>query len=148
DENELHIPSVVAVGVAFFTKFLLFLYCYSIRDSSSQVQVLWEDHRNDLFINGFGIFTSSAGAKIRWWIDPMGAILISIAIIISWTRTSIEQFGQLAGKTAPHEFIQLVIYKALTFSDEIEKIDSCKAYHSGEKYIVEVDIVMPPETPL
>ncbi|ESK83725.1 cation diffusion facilitator 1 [Moniliophthora roreri MCA 2997] len=148
DENELHVPSVVAVGVAFLTKLLLFLYCYSTRNSSSQVQVLWEDHRNDLFINGFGIFTSSAGAKIRWWIDPMGAILISVVIIVSWTRTSIEQFGHLAGKTAPHEFIQLVIYKALTFSDEIEKIDSCKAYHSGEKYIVEVDIVMPPETPL
>ncbi|KAK7022029.1 hypothetical protein VNI00_017062 [Paramarasmius palmivorus] len=148
DENEFHIPSVIAVGIAFLTKFLLFLYCYSIRNSSSQVQVLWEDHRNDLFVNAFGIFTSSAGAKIQWWIDPMGAILISLAIIISWTRTSIEQFGHLAGKAAPHEFTQLVIYKALTFSDEIEKIDSCRAYHSGEKYLVEVDIVMPPETPL
>jgi hypothetical protein len=24
------------------------LYCFAIRKSSSQVQVLWEDHRNDL----------------------------------------------------------------------------------------------------
>lgn len=23
--------------------------------------------RNDLFINGFGLFTSAAGAKIAWW---------------------------------------------------------------------------------
>jgi hypothetical protein len=35
-------------------KFLLFLYCYSLRSKSSQVEVLWEDHRNDLFINSFG----------------------------------------------------------------------------------------------
>lgn len=35
-------------------KFLLFLYCYSSRSKSSQVEVLWEDHRNDLFINSFG----------------------------------------------------------------------------------------------
>jgi hypothetical protein len=35
-------------------KFLLFLYCYSLRSRSSQVEVLWEDHRNDLFINSFG----------------------------------------------------------------------------------------------
>lgn len=35
-------------------KFLLFLYCFGLRSKSSQVQVLWEDHRNDLFINGFG----------------------------------------------------------------------------------------------
>ncbi len=42
------------------------------------------------------------------------------------------QFGYLAGKAAPHEFNQLVIYKTLTFSDEIKQIDSCRAYHSGE----------------
>ena len=35
-------------------KFLLFLYCHSLRSKSSQVEVLWEDHRNDLFINSFG----------------------------------------------------------------------------------------------
>jgi hypothetical protein len=35
------------------TKFALFLYCFSIRSKNSQVRVLWEDHRNDLFINGF-----------------------------------------------------------------------------------------------
>ena len=33
---------------------MLFLYCYSLRKRSSQVEVLWEDHRNDLFLNGFG----------------------------------------------------------------------------------------------
>ena len=35
-------------------KFLLFLYCFAARKGSSQVQMLWEDHRNDLFVNGFG----------------------------------------------------------------------------------------------
>ncbi|THV03053.1 cation diffusion facilitator 1 [Dendrothele bispora CBS 962.96] len=145
---ELHIPSVVAVSVAFLTKFLLFLYCFSIRNSSSQVQVLWEDHRNDLFINGLGILTSSAGAKLLWWIDPFGAIIISLAIIISWSTTAYEQFDHLAGKAAPIEYNQLVIYKALTFSEDITQIDSCRVYHSGEKYIVEVDIVMSGDTPL
>ena len=36
-------------------KLLLFLYCLGLRKNSSQVHVLWEDHRNDLFINGFGM---------------------------------------------------------------------------------------------
>jgi len=35
-------------------KFILFGYCFSIRKQSSQVQVLWEDHRNDLWVNFFG----------------------------------------------------------------------------------------------
>ena len=67
----LHIPSIVAVASALGrlvylptlsalinplkgVKFLLFLYCHSLRSKSSQVEVLWEDHRNDLFINSFG----------------------------------------------------------------------------------------------
>lgn len=33
--------------------------------------------RNDVLINAFGLFTSSAGVKLAWWIDPLGAILIS-----------------------------------------------------------------------
>ena len=69
--NEFHLPSLIAVGAALgqpysspyemiFSEFrigvklLLFLYCLGLRKSSSQVHVLWEDHRNDLFINGFG----------------------------------------------------------------------------------------------
>lgn len=69
-------------------KLLLFLYCMSLRKASSQVEVLWEDHRNDLFINGFGtlyfvllhrrkqcsyragispgILMSAGGSKLRW----------------------------------------------------------------------------------
>ena len=35
-------------------KILLFLYCSGFKAQSSQVRVLWEDHRNDIFINGFG----------------------------------------------------------------------------------------------
>jgi len=115
---------------------------------SSQVQVLWEDHRNDLLINGFGIFTNAAGAKIAWFIDPLGAIIISIVIISSWSWTAGKEFQTLAGRSADPDFLRLVVYKAMTFSDQITAIDSCKAYHSGPDYIVEVDIVMPSDTPL
>lgn len=40
-----------------------------------------------------------------------------------------SQFELLAGKSAPHEFLQLIIYKAMIFSDEIEKLDTVRAYH-------------------
>ncbi|KDN52511.1 hypothetical protein K437DRAFT_254095 [Tilletiaria anomala UBC 951] len=146
--NDFFLPSLIAVGVAFCVKLSLAIYCFGLRKFSSQVQVLYEDHRNDLFINGFGIFTSAAGAKIAWWLDPMGAVIISFAIIFSWSRTAYLQFRELAGQAAPTEFMQLVTYNAMLHHANIEKIDSCKAYHSGPKYIVEVDIVMKPETPL
>lgn len=97
--------------------------------------------------------------------SPTGAIVISLILIWLWGSTIYEQFGFLAGKSAPADFLQLVIYKCMTFSDDIEKIDSCRAYHAGEvrcfysnrmlpvehgaqDYVVEVDVVMPSETPL
>lgn len=42
-----------------------------------------------------------------------------------------SQFELLAGKAAPHDFLQLIVYKAMTFSDEIEKLDTVRAYHVG-----------------
>ncbi|KAH8110677.1 CDF-like metal transporter [Phellopilus nigrolimitatus] len=148
DVNKLHIPSLVAVGAALGVKLLLFFYCLSLRKNSSQVHVLWEDHRNDLFVNGFGLLMSAGGSKWRWWLDPLGAIIIAAGIILAWSRTIYQQFELLAGKSAPRDFIKLLTYKAMTFSHDIEKIDTIRAYHSGPEYFVEVDVVMPAEMPL
>jgi hypothetical protein len=60
---------------------------------------LWQDHRNDLFINGFGILTSVGGSKLRWWIDPIGAIILSILNNIVWLRTAMKEFLLLIGVT-------------------------------------------------
>jgi hypothetical protein len=54
---------------------------------------------------------------------------IALGVIVAWSRTMYFQFELLAGKSAPHEFLQLIIYKAMTFSDEIEKLDTVRAYH-------------------
>jgi divalent metal cation (Fe/Co/Zn/Cd) transporter len=147
-DKSFHLASILAVAAALGVKFLLFMYCYSLRSKSSQVHILWEDHRNDIFVNGFGILMSAGGSRLRWWLDPVGAILIATGVIIAWVRTIYVQFGLLAGKSAPNEFIQLVTYKAMTFSKEIDKIDTIRAYHSGPDYFVEVDIVMDASTPL
>ncbi|RDB29469.1 Metal tolerance protein 3 [Hypsizygus marmoreus] len=148
DLQKFHLPSIIAVSTALGIKFLLFLYSYSLRNKSSQVRVLWEDHRNDLWINGFGLLMSAGGSKLRWYLDPMGAIIIASGVIIAWFRTIYGEFELLAGKSAPHSFIQLIIYKALTFSEDIIKIDTVRAYHSGPDYFVEVDVVMDANTPL
>ncbi len=81
-------------------------------------------------------------------LDPMGAVIVSttdagrqfcadaclvlsqiaFGVILAWSRTIYHQFELLAGKSAPHEFLQLLIYNAVTFSDEIEKVDTVRAY--------------------
>jgi hypothetical protein len=64
DDSKFHYPSVIAVGIAFVTKLCLFAYCWALRNKYSQIRILWEDHRNDLFINGFGLMTSVLGSKV------------------------------------------------------------------------------------
>ncbi len=110
ETTKFHLPSVIAVSGAFATKLGLFLYCYSLKNSYSQVQILWQDHRNDLFINGFGILTSVGGSKLRWWIDPMGATILSCLISGLWSRTAFKEFRLLIGVSADREFLQLITY--------------------------------------
>lgn len=145
NDPSFHLPSVIAVGIAFGTKLLLFLYCWALRNQYSQVRILWEDHRNDLFINGFGILTSVGGSKLKWWIDPMGAIILSLLIITLWTRTGYEQFQLLVGKTAEPATLQLITYVTMMHSDRFKAVDTVRAWHSGPRLIVEVDVVMEAE---
>ncbi|KAL3898867.1 MAG: hypothetical protein SGPRY_012755 [Prymnesium sp.] len=61
-----------------------------------------------------------------WPCDPIGAVLISGYIIFSWTRTGMEQLEMIIG----------------------DSLDVVRAYHFGPKFLVEIEIVMPEETPL
>jgi len=87
------------------------------------------DPMGGLIVSDFVSFTlDSADSRIK----------ISLAVIAAWGRTSYKQFSLLAGKAAPHEFLQLVIYKASTFAPEIEKLDTVRAYHvRNDQYIFE-----------
>ncbi|CAI6336428.1 unnamed protein product [Periconia digitata] len=148
ETNNFYLPSVIAVCIAFATKFSLFLYCWALRNKYSQVRILWEDHRNDLFINGFGVLTSVGGSKLKWWLDPMGALILSVLIIFLWSRTATSEFQLLIGVTADTPTLQLITYISMTHSPSIRQIDTVRAYHSGPRLIVEVDIVMDPDDSL
>ncbi|KAL3463286.1 hypothetical protein BJX64DRAFT_126744 [Aspergillus heterothallicus] len=148
ETGDFHLPSVIAVAVAFCTKLALFLYCFALRNQVSQIRILWEDHRNDLLINGFGILTSVGGSKLRWWIDPMGAIILSVLISGLWLHTAYREFQLLVGVTADTKMQQLITYISMTHSPLITAIDTVRAYTSGPRLVVEVDIVMDPEESL
>lgn len=139
-----HYPAVIAVGIAFVTKLCLFLYCYSLRNSYSQISILWQDHRNDLLINGFGLLTSIGGSKLRWWIDPSGAIVLSVIISFIWLRTAFGEFNLLIGKSADPKTLQHITYLAMTHDPSVSQVDTVRAWHTGPRLAVEVDIVMDP----
>lgn len=143
-----HLPSIISVCAAFATKFSLFLYTWGIKDKYSQVRILWQDHRNDLLVNGFGILTSVGGSKLIWWLDPAGAIVLSVFITGLWLRTAFSEFLLLVGVVASVEIQQLITYVCLTHSPAIKQIDTVRAYHSGPRLIAEVDVVMDPDATL
>lgn len=138
-------PAIVAASAGFGIKLGLAVYCFIFRKHSSQVEMLWEDNRNDCFEYGLAIFTSAAGAKLSWWVDPAGAMLIAVAIIISWIGTVKSEFLELCGIGASPNLIQEIAFITIRHSPLILKVDTIHAYHWGEDLIVEVDIVMAPD---
>ncbi len=105
-----HLPAVVSVAIAFATKLVLFLYCGALRTQHSQVRILWQDHRNDLLINGLGLMTSIGGSRLRWWLDPAGALALSVLISGLWLRTAWAEFQLLIGVSADPQTLQLITY--------------------------------------
>ncbi|KAF1348054.1 hypothetical protein BDV97DRAFT_215154 [Delphinella strobiligena] len=146
--SKFHLASVIAVCIAFVTKFCLFLYCWALRNKYSQIRILWEDHRNDLFINGFGVLTSVGGSKLAWWIDPMGSIILSCLIGTLWLRTAYAEFQLLIGVSADTQTLQLITYISMTHSPYVISLDTVRAWHSGPRIVVEVDIVLEAEMTL
>lgn len=116
---EFHLPSIIAVSVAFFTKLGLFMYCFALRNQVSQIRILWEDHRNDLLINGIGVMTSILGSKVRWWLDPMGAIILSVLVSGLWLHSAYGEFQLLVGVTADTKMQQLITYICMFCSHSV-----------------------------
>ncbi|KAI1141288.1 cation efflux family-domain-containing protein [Hypoxylon sp. FL0543] len=147
ESDDLQIIPIVFVGVAIFAKGSLMLYCLAYRKYPS-VHVFFVDHRNDIVVNIFGLVMSVVGDRFVWYLDPIGAMCIALLILFSWISNAFEQVWLLVGKSAPKEFVSKLIYMSMTHDPLVLKVDTCRAYHAGQKYYVEVDIVMDPDIPL
>lgn len=144
---DLDVLSITCIGVALATKICLFLYCRLLVKYPT-ARILAQDHRNDIAMNTLGIGLSFMGAYVKWWVDPLGAILISLFILRTWTATGLENIHYIVGKAAEPGLIQKLVYTSVTHDERIMQVDTCRAYHSGNRIIAEVDIVLPPEMTL
>jgi len=111
------------------------------------IEALAQDHFNDILSNGVAAVALlfALRSPALWFLDPLGAILISVYIIYSWYMTGKEQIEHLTGKVAPEDFIEELKELAANFDDRLE-VDVVRAYHFGPKFLVEIEIVMPKET--
>jgi cation diffusion facilitator family transporter len=87
---ELYLQTImiVIISLGIFGKLVLHIYCrFANKTSNSDaLAALAEDHMNDVVSNSVALATAfiAVYSKGGWWVDPVGAIVISIAIIYRW----------------------------------------------------------------
>mmetsp|Transcript_52287 Transcript_52287/g.59234 ORF Transcript_52287/g.59234 Transcript_52287/m.59234 type:complete len:408 (-) Transcript_52287:122-1345(-) len=119
----------------------------SLQYADPTLEAVAQDHWNDALSNGISAIALLLAlySNKLWWCDAAGAILISLYIIYSWYITGKEQIEHLTGKAAPEELIEELMDLSKHF-DERLIIDTCRAYHFGPKFLVEIEVVMPERT--
>lgn len=122
-------------------KFLLMIYCR--RFENEIVLAYAQDHFFDVITNSVGLATAVLAVRYYWWIDPTGAMIIAIYTINTWAKTVFENVWSLIGRTAPPDFLAKLTYLIWNHHEEIQHIDTVRAYTFGSHYFVEVDIVLP-----
>ncbi|RLN71481.1 hypothetical protein BBJ29_004011 [Phytophthora kernoviae] len=149
DEPEAPILSAAAIAIsvtAVIVKIGLMLYSSWILKTtvSAAVEAIHQDNFNDMISNSFAVtaYIVSSVEPEAWYVDPAGAILIFLYIMVAWGKMAWEQVTQLVGVCASDEFIEEV--KNLCNNHHASMtLDIVRAYHFGSKYLVELEVVVP-----
>jgi len=148
---DLKVLDVVLMAATVGTKLGLYYWCRAVyaRTSNVTVEAVAQDNLNDVLSNAAAILAAlSTQVRTDLWIcDPAGALIISLYIVWSWAKTGVEQVEMIVGKTASSEFLDVVREMAETHDPNVT-LDVVRAYHFGPKFLVEIEIVMPEDTPL
>ncbi|CAO2171989.1 unnamed protein product [Urochloa humidicola] len=127
-------------------KLALVMYCRSF--TNEIVKAYAQDHFFDVITNIIGLVAALLANYIEGWIDPVGAIILAIYTIRTWSMTVLENVHSLVGQTASPEYLQKLTYLCWNHHKAVRHIDTVRAYTFGSHYFVEVDIVLPSDMPL
>ena len=145
-DPQIHIFSGVIIALTVVLKGLLFILCRQVRNPS--VQTLAVDHRNDVASNIATLLFGLIGTYVFKLVDPIGAILLAIYIIINWVLVGYAQLKNLVGHTADRRFLSKLTWIAANHDKRIMTVDTVRAYTFGINYLVELHIQLPPSMPL
>lgn len=144
--SESHVPVTIGANaiaimlVTIFTKIGAWIWCS--KSKSSSVKALAQDAMTDIVFNTVSLLMPSLGYYFNiWWLDPLGALLLSIYVISSWCMTAFEHIDNLTGAIANQMDYKIVLYLAYRFAEPIKQITSLKVYHVGDNCNVEIDVV-------
>ncbi|PNP59508.1 hypothetical protein THARTR1_00998 [Trichoderma harzianum] len=144
---QLGLPAIVIMITTIVIKGGCWLWCRLVKNSS--VRALADDAITDVIFNIGSILFPLVGFYGRiWWLDASGGLLLSLVVIIIWSRTSAQHIRNLTGFSAQPDERNLLLYLTMRFATAIRQIQNLRAYHAGDKLFVEVDIVLSANTPL
>lgn len=127
-------------------KLLLVIYCRSF--TNEIVKAYAQDHFFDVITNIIGLIAALLANYVSDWMDPVGAIILALYTIRTWSMTVLENVNSLVGKSATPDYLQKLTYLCWNHHKAIRHIDTVRAYTFGSHYFVEVDIVLPADMPL
>jgi divalent metal cation (Fe/Co/Zn/Cd) transporter len=100
-EVEVNIAFYLILGGGTVAKLALWQLCRKAIPRSDTLDALAEDHLNDVASTIAAIGTAVLAAKVPsvWWIDGIGAIVISLWIISRWYGMTKQQAGKIVGRS-------------------------------------------------
>ncbi|KAI9800624.1 MAG: hypothetical protein M1833_003282 [Piccolia ochrophora] len=144
---ELGLPAILIMAATVVVKFACWLWCRLIKNSS--VQALAQDAMTDVVFNTFSIIFPLVGYYTSLWpLDPLGGALLSLYVIINWSRTAFSHIRNLSGFSSTPDERNVLLYLTMRFAKTIRKIQGLQAYHSGDGLTVECDVVLDANMPL
>ncbi|XP_057989512.1 metal tolerance protein 11 isoform X3 [Hevea brasiliensis] len=152
DENEFDLTKeqerwVVGIMLSVtLVKLLLMVYCRSF--TNEIVKAYAQDHFFDVVTNIIGLIAALLANYMEDWMDPVGAIILALYTIRTWSMTVLENVNSLVGKSATPDYLKKLTYLCWNHHKAVRHIDTVRAYTFGSHYFVEVDIVLPASMPL
>lgn len=132
--------SILIMTLTILLKFGCYIYC--LRNNSTAINALAQDAKFDVIFNLFSIIIPVFGIIFKSpWLDPLGAIFLSIYIISEWSKISISHINNLTGANASEDEYKTILYLCYRFSTSMKKITALKVYHVGDNLNVEIDVV-------
>lgn len=149
DRSTAELPPVAigAMAGTIVLKGIIWIGCARIK--TTQVQALAQDCKTDVYFNTLSLLFPLIGSKTgTWWLDPVGASLLSLVIIYDWAGTAFENVTRLSGQAVDQHLLKKLLYMAWRFSPVVSGFKNVTAYHAGDGVWVEFDVLLDGNTRL
>jgi len=144
---DLPLTAIIAMAATVVVKSMVWLTYKSFK--SQNIQALSQDALNDIVFNFFSILFPFVGKAINWkYVDPLGALILSIYIIVEWVETLWECVSDLVGCRADPIQHQRIIYLVTRFSPLVQAVQFVNVFTGGGGMIVEIDVLLPKDISL